>query len=70
MGALLANCWRVIGSHSCTRSDSTTVLELLASGALEVDELITHRFPLESIQDALTLMADRHEPMWMGVVHP
>ncbi len=70
MGALLANCWRVIGSHSCTRSDATTVLELLASGALEVNELITHRFPLESVQDALTLMADRHEPMWMGVIHP
>ena len=68
--ALMANCWRIAGTRSCTRTDVTAVLQMLAGGALHVDELITHRFPLTGINDGLATMRDRREPMWMGVVKP
>lgn len=67
---LMHHCWRIVGTRSCTRSDSHAVLELLGSGALRVDELITHRFALSEVNQALEATASRHEPMWMTVVHP
>jgi threonine dehydrogenase-like Zn-dependent dehydrogenase len=67
---LMHHCWRIVGTRSCTRSDSQAVLDLLGSGALQVDELITHRFALSEVNQALEATASRHEPMWMTVVHP
>ena len=68
--AIMVNCWRIVGTRSCTRTDVTAVLRMLAEGALHADELITHRFPLTDINDAVAAMRDRREPMWMGVVKP
>ena len=68
--AIMVNCWRIVGTRSCTRTDVTAVLRMLAEGALHADELITHRFPLTDINDAVAAMHDRREPMWMGVVKP
>lgn len=44
--AIMANCWKIVGARSNTHEDAAMVLDLLADGRLNVDELITHRFPL------------------------
>lgn len=43
------------------------VLDLLASGALEVRDLITHRFALDDAPDAYTLLEQRRQPA-LGVL--
>ncbi|MGV0037103.1 alcohol dehydrogenase catalytic domain-containing protein [Mycobacterium colombiense] len=68
--ALMANCWKFVGTRSCTRNDALQVLRMLGSGAVNIDELITHRFPLVDSVAAIDAMACRREPMWMSVVHP
>ncbi|WP_063005829.1 zinc-dependent alcohol dehydrogenase [Nocardia salmonicida] len=68
--ALMVNCWRFVGTRACTRSDAEQVLALLASGALNADDLITHRFPLADTDTAIESMVNRKEPMWMTVVNP
>jgi threonine dehydrogenase-like Zn-dependent dehydrogenase len=67
---LMHHCWRIVGTRSCTRSDSQAVLDLLASGALVADELITHRFALGDINEALNATSSRRESMWMTIVRP
>ncbi|MGK5531013.1 alcohol dehydrogenase catalytic domain-containing protein [Streptomyces sp. URMC 129] len=68
--ALMVNCWRVVGTRCCTRTDALEVLSLLERGALAVDELITHRFPLAAADRAVAAMQSRTEPIWMAVVNP
>jgi threonine dehydrogenase-like Zn-dependent dehydrogenase len=68
--AVMANMWRIVGNRSCTRGDATDVIGLLAAGALNVDELITHRFPLADVKAAVDTTRDRTEPMWMAVIKP
>ncbi|WP_113705119.1 zinc-dependent alcohol dehydrogenase [Nonomuraea lactucae] len=70
IGVIMANCWRIIGTRSCTRTDALQVLDLLDAGTLTADELITHRFPLADLGEALAVMRDRSKPIWMGVVNP
>ncbi|MET9491104.1 alcohol dehydrogenase catalytic domain-containing protein [Nocardia sp. NPDC006630] len=68
--ALMVNCWRFVGTRACTRSDAEDVLALLRSGALNVDELISQRYPLAEVDEAIEAMVNRKEPMWMTVVNP
>ncbi|WP_432181633.1 alcohol dehydrogenase catalytic domain-containing protein [Streptomyces sp. NBC_00063] len=70
LAAIMVNCWNVVGTRSCTRTDAQEVLTLLADGALTADELITHRFPLAEVEAAVAAMQSRTEPMWMAVVNP
>ena len=67
---IMQECWRIVGTRACTRSDTDDVLELLRSGRLSVDDLITHHFPLAEVNRAMQVMLDRTEPIWMAVVHP
>lgn len=67
---IMQKCWRIVGTRACTRSDTEDVLELLRSGRLIVDDLITHHFPLAEVNRAMQVMLDRTEPIWMAVVHP
>lgn len=68
--AVMVNCWRIVGSRGCSRDDALQVLDLLGSGALDIDPLISHRFPLTEAAAAVTAMQSRQEPMWMTVLHP
>ncbi|WP_330351280.1 alcohol dehydrogenase catalytic domain-containing protein [Streptomyces sp. NBC_00582] len=68
--AVMVNCWRFVGTRSCTRTDAQEVLSLLAEKALDVDELITHRYPLTEAKEAVEAMQSRTEPIWMAVVNP
>jgi threonine dehydrogenase-like Zn-dependent dehydrogenase len=67
---IMVHCWRIVGTRGCTRADSSAVLELLASGQMQVDDLITHRFVLSRVNDALEAVRNRATPMWMTVVNP
>jgi threonine dehydrogenase-like Zn-dependent dehydrogenase len=68
--AMMANCWRFVGTRACTRIDATQVLGLLDSGLLNTEDLITHRFALTDTLEAIDAMQQRNSPMWMTVVHP
>jgi threonine dehydrogenase-like Zn-dependent dehydrogenase len=68
--AIMTNCWRFVGTRAFTRSDAHEVLRLLTTGALDADDLITHRFPLAEALKAVDAMQRRDEPMWMTVVNP
>lgn len=70
MIAVMVNCWRIIGTRACTRTDAQKALELLGQGALDVEDLITHRYPLAKANEAVAALQNRTEPIWMAVVNP
>jgi threonine dehydrogenase-like Zn-dependent dehydrogenase len=70
MIALLQNCWKIVGTRNHSRSDVRQVLDLLADDRLNADDLITHKFPLANIEEAITAFRSREMPIWMGVVNP
>ena len=45
----------VLGAHISGRDGYAVAIDLLAKGAIDVDRLITHTFPLESYQEAFAL---------------
>ncbi|PXX71538.1 alcohol dehydrogenase/(R,R)-butanediol dehydrogenase/meso-butanediol dehydrogenase/diacetyl reductase [Nocardia tenerifensis] len=70
LGELMHGCKRVVGTRNCTRTDTDAVLDLLRTGALEAEDLITHHFSLTDIDTAIAALHNRSEPIWMAVVHP
>ena len=68
--AIMANCWRVVGSRSCTRSDALEIIGMLRMDRLKVDDLITHRFPLRETNAAVDTLRNRTESTWMVSVQP
>lgn len=64
------NCWRLVGVRNHSRADSSTVINLLQSGRLQVDDLKSHEFALEDIDAALEQLKNRSEPSWMMVIRP
>ena len=68
--ALTGNLWRVVGSRSCTRADAVELLDVLRTGRIEAEDLITHRFPLGKINAAVDAVRDRKEPTRMVVIKP
>jgi threonine dehydrogenase-like Zn-dependent dehydrogenase len=68
--AVMVNCWRIVGTRACTRSDAREVLTMLDDGSLAIDDLITHRFPLAQADVAVAALQNRVEPIWMAVVNP
>ncbi|MTD55256.1 zinc-dependent alcohol dehydrogenase [Amycolatopsis pithecellobii] len=70
VSAMMARCWRFVGTRANTRADVHDVLRLLESGVITADRLITHRYPLDQIDQALAALHSRTEPIWMAVVNP
>ena len=68
--AFTAGCWQLAGTRNCTRNDARRVLELLGSGAVVADDLITHVYPLTEVNQAVRALLERSEPMWMTLIHP
>ena len=68
--AIMVNCWRIKGTRNNSRTDAKTVLSWLADGRLNVDELITHRFKLDQIDEAMTRLQDRSLPVLMMIINP
>jgi L-iditol 2-dehydrogenase len=48
----------VSGSSNCTRADYEMALHLIVSGRIETEALITHRFPLARVLDAIGTIGD------------
>jgi threonine dehydrogenase-like Zn-dependent dehydrogenase len=67
-GLLMANGLRVAGSRSCTRRDACEVLELLRTGRLAIDDLLTHRVPLPEVNRAVEELMGRGEGAWLITV--
>jgi Zn-dependent alcohol dehydrogenase len=46
----------VIGSLGCRPVDYPRVIDLARSGRIKLKEMVTHRFPLEKINDAFAVL--------------
>lgn len=68
--AIMFNCWQIKGTRNCTHRDAVQSIEWIADGTLEIDDLITHRFSLEDINDAAKAVKERQGKTWMAVVNP
>lgn len=68
--AFAAGCWRLVGTRNCTRADARQILDLLGSGAITADDLVTHGYPLTEVNTAVRVLLERAEPMWMTLIHP
>jgi len=49
---------------------SKTVLDMMSQGILDVDQMITHHFPLEEIHEAFDTFIQRKNGALKVVVHP
>jgi threonine dehydrogenase-like Zn-dependent dehydrogenase len=66
---MMLNFWRVAGVRAASRDDSRLALELLAAGGLEIEDLITHHFPLTEVNAAAALVRERSdERTWLVAV--
>ena len=68
--AIMVNCWKIVGTRSNSREDALLVLKWLSEGLVKVDDLITHQFKLDDIDEAVKVIKDRSLPIWMMVIHP
>ena len=68
--ATMVNCWKFVGTRNNSREDALLVLRWLQDGSLKADDLITHHFKLDDIDEAVRVINDRSIPMWMTVIHP
>lgn len=70
MRAMVGKCWTVVGTRNHSRRDAQDVLRLMGTGALEIEDLITHRAPLADVESAVAKLTSREEAVWMSVLHP
>ncbi len=56
-GRLFFAEWTVTASHGSGPADTRIALDLLASGAIDADRLVTHRFPLDEVSSAVAVAA-------------
>ncbi len=67
--SILLNELRLIGALKAP-SDPATVMQMVADGVLNVSHLVTHRYPLEEINEALDVLeTGRSNPIWI-VIEP
>jgi D-arabinose 1-dehydrogenase-like Zn-dependent alcohol dehydrogenase len=67
---MMMNCWKLAGTRMHSRKDAQTILKWLADGHLQAEELITHRWTLDQIDEAILQLQERSLPIWMSVVNP
>ncbi|KAJ9641310.1 hypothetical protein H2204_002988 [Knufia peltigerae] len=70
MVLFMANCWRIVGTRMHSRRDAKTILKWLQEGRFSAEDLITHRWEFDQWNEALALLQDRSEPMYMSVILP
>ena len=68
--AAMTNCWRIIGTKNHSRAETRVVLDWLRDGLLKVDDLVTHSFDLQEVDEAVRALRERSSPIWWMVVHP
>jgi L-iditol 2-dehydrogenase len=57
---LIGKDMALIGSIAYPAATWSRVVGLLADGVLDLDPIVTHRFPMSDFEDAVALMDDRH----------
>lgn len=67
---VMVKCWRIVGARMHSRKDAHTILKWLQEGRFSAEDLITHRWKFDDWNEALALVLDRSEPMYMSVVIP
>lgn len=60
---LMVNCWRWIGTRNHCRANALTVFDWLQDGRLKVDDLITHRYSFNDVEEANRVFHDRSLPV-------
>jgi len=55
---LVAKEAQIIGSYGASPEDSAKAIDLMESGAVDRDSIITHEFPLDQIKEAFDTQAD------------
>lgn len=70
MRAMVGKCWKVVGTRNHSRLDAKEVLRLMGAGLVTIDDLITHRAPLDQVEKAVGQLTSRDEAVWMSVLHP
>jgi L-iditol 2-dehydrogenase len=60
----------VHGANSSNRRQYVEALDLIASGKVDVKKFITHKFPLEKVEEALRTLEDRSLDAIKVVIDP
>ncbi|RJQ40615.1 MAG: sorbitol dehydrogenase [Nitrospiraceae bacterium] len=58
----------IITSYSCGPTDTADALELIESGTIRAEKLITHRFPIEKTAEAFRLTAEAKDSLKSVIV--
>lgn len=60
----------IVGSYSSTPYDYKPALELLKKGVIQVDNMVTHRFPLSELKEAIQLAHDTEKEVLKVMIEP
>ncbi|GGP09275.1 alcohol dehydrogenase catalytic domain-containing protein [Oceanobacillus neutriphilus] len=60
----------IVGAYSSTPYNYTPALELLKKGVIDVDKMVTHRFPLSKLNEAITLAHDTTKEVLKVLIVP
>ena len=60
----------VVGSLGCRPVDYPRIIEMVRTGKIRVKDLVTHRFPLERINDAFDILRDNDGSALRSIVIP
>lgn len=55
----MTKAYQVLGSYGFTRNDIVVLLDLVASGRLDLAPSITHTFPLAHVNQGLLTLRDK-----------
>jgi len=58
----------LLTTYSCAPDDTRAALDFIASGTLKTEGLVTHRFGLEEVGEAMLLAAEGGEPLKVVIV--
>jgi threonine dehydrogenase-like Zn-dependent dehydrogenase len=66
--AWMVNCWTMKGTRNHSRAESELILKLLRDDVINMDELVTDRWTLDQIEEAVQRVQDRSLGSWFAVV--
>lgn len=69
-GRVMFREMEILGSLGCPPYLYPRLLEMVKRGSIRVKELVTHRFPLDEINDALSLLREGDESLIRAIILP
>ena len=58
----------IVTSYSCGPTDTADALEIIESGIVSAEKLVTHRFPIEKTAEAFRLTAEAKDSLKSVIV--